>query len=275
MYVSRVIHPFPMPNIQHQKISLSIPTNHAALLLSNISWWQQKKQGPPLPPSWKASLPMLPAPPAAPTETPPAPLELPSPPAFPSLLNFSDINGDSQPNCPLTQEFLPVPSTTFSNAHATMFGNSAIKSAEASAPLHCYNEKILASKNLFIQPDYMELCNHISSNFTMIGKIAPQFKTKGNRRGKDNEITYHIEWDVKDISHDIDDNHLIKPVARNSTLFDELVEARKVYDNLPNNAKKKNKNKANLMELNPSNHRHQQSIKRSPPQLVNFWVIAS
>ena len=44
---------------------------------------------------------------------------------------------------------------------------------------------------------------------------------------------------MKNISHDIDNNHLIKTVARNSTLFDELVEAMKAYDNHPNNSKKK------------------------------------
>ena len=110
-------------------------------------------------------------------------LQPPSPLALPPLPNFLNINGDSSPHCPLTQEFLPVPPTTFA-ADAAMCGDSAMKSGEAGAPLCYYNKKILTSKNLFIQPDYLELYNHIPSNVTMLGKISPQCKTKGNRRGK-------------------------------------------------------------------------------------------
>ena len=60
----------------------------------------------------------------------------------------------------------------------------------------------------------------------------------------------------KNISHDVDDNHLIQTVARNSTFFNELVEARKAYDNLSNNAKK-NKNKSNVDGI--------ESLKSQPP----------
>ena len=130
-----------------------------------------KKQGPPQLPSPKASLPPLPALTVAPTEPPSVQLEPPSPPALLPLPNFSDINGDLSPHCPLRQEFLPLPPTTFADANAIMFVDSAMKSAEAGAPLHYHNKKILTLKNLFIQPDYLEMYNHIPPNFTMFGKI--------------------------------------------------------------------------------------------------------
>ena len=91
-------------------------------------------------------MPPLPAPPAGTTEPPTAQLEPPLPLALLPLPNFLNINGDSSPHCSMTQEFLPVPSTTFGNADATMFGDSAIKSAEAGAPFCYYNQKYLAQK---------------------------------------------------------------------------------------------------------------------------------
>ena len=82
-----------------------------------------KKQGPPLPPSPKASPTPHPAIPTALTEPPtPTLLLLPS---------FLDINGDSSPHCYLTKEFLLVPPTTFGDANTSVLGDSAMKSAEA------------------------------------------------------------------------------------------------------------------------------------------------
>ena len=95
--------------------------------------------------------------------------------ASPPRTNFVDINGDPSPHCPLTQEFFPVPPTTFGDTDAAMFGDYAMKSAEAGAPLRYYNQKILASKNLFIQSAYLELYNHIPPTSLYLARLRVMF----------------------------------------------------------------------------------------------------
>ena len=127
-----------------------------------------------------------------------------------------------------------------------MFGSSAMKPAEEGAPLHYYNKKYSPQK-IFSSNLIIWNCTAISLPTSLcLARLCHSVKQKATEGGKDNKITYYIQWVVKDISHDTDSNHLVKTIARNSTLFDELVEARKAYNNLPNNAKKKNNNKSNV-----------------------------
>ena len=105
----------------------------------------------------------------------------------------------------------------------------------------------------------MELYNHIPSNFTMFGKIVPQHKTKGKRREKKTMrslTTFHMTLTTIILLRLLLSWLML---GRHMTTFQTM-------------QKRRTKEKAMLMELNPSNNNHEQSIKRSPQQLVNYWV---
>ena len=101
---------------------------HCIILLSPQG---DKKISPLSLPSPKSSLQLPPSMPVTLTENPPAQLEPASPPTLPPLPKFLYISNDLSPHCPLTQEFLPVPPTTFGNISTTMLSNTTMKYTES------------------------------------------------------------------------------------------------------------------------------------------------